>query len=220
MKIYSKIISMMLSLVLLVGTISFSYAEVEYESITVDDYIMTTIVKNKDYEKFLFKNMNTNEVQYLEYYSNERGLDKYVVLDKDNKTVATIESKEEEILIKDQHNNIFDKINISNDSSLDYIPFSEWSDDKTMKGSRNTDTGNVLIVYGIIATLVGAPGGVTAILTVASFIANNNIPNVWYKGWYRTKWEDGLYYKHTYLKLYKNSNYTGYIDWVEYTEFH
>jgi len=40
------------------------------------------------------------------------------------------------------------------------------------------------------------------------------------QGWYRDKWEDGLYYTQRYTSFYENSNYTGFIEFTDIVNFH
>lgn len=179
MKFYNKAISILMTLILVFSSMSGSYAQVEQESITVDDYIMTMIVKEKNYEKMSLKDINTNEVQYLEYFKNKEGLGKFVVLDENNDIISTIEQKEKEIIVKDEANQIIDRINLIQENteiSFESMePMASWGTKHSTSGSRNTYYTDVLIVYGIIASLVSAGAGVPSVMAVASYIVNHHI---------------------------------------------
>lgn len=185
---------------------------------------MMILVQSENYEKAKFKDLETNEIQYMEYIKNKDGTSKYIISDHNENITNTIESNKKEVILRNKDDQIIDRIDRGQEMteiSFDSIGLTaSWGPKRPTQGSRNTNYGNVLIVYGIIAALVSAPPGVTAILTVASYIVNNKIRNVWYKGWYRTKWEDGLRYTQTYLNLYRNSNFTGFIKVVQYIDFH
>jgi len=72
----------------------------------------------------------------------------------------------------------------------------DWGPPSYFLGDRHTDVETLSIVMSIISIISYTPIWFSDVISVAKIIYTNNIPNVWYSGVRRTKWEDVEYCLH------------------------
>lgn len=190
---------------------------VQYEkTIKANNFIITVLEKSEEYSKMLIVNTETGEEETLESFTSKDGERKFII--KTDTDMFFVSSNEIGINILDKDLNVIKSYDTSKDNNI--IPMADWGSPSYFSGDRHTDVGNLSLVISIIAIISGAPAWFSDVVSVAEIIYTNNIPNVWYSGVRRTKWEDALKYTWTITDFYRNSTRTNFIKQVDYIDFH
>jgi len=191
------------------------------KQIATDNYVFNVVKETDDYTEMLITNKRTGEEEILKSYVFKNG-ERLFSAEKNNE-ITYLKSEKDEYVILDENFNVIDRQRITDDIiSFDrgITVTADWGDKVNFSGDKKTDYTNISIVISVICLVSGAPATAAAVLLISDFIVNNFISNVYYKGWYRTKWEDALYYKQTVTSFYEYSNYTGLIGTTDVIDFH
>lgn len=212
-----KIMAMAIVLVLILSFTSNAFADnnfMQYQEIIETNNFTITILENgKEYTKILIVNNETSAQETLESFTSKDGERTFIA--KTETDTFFVSSNDAGFDIMDEN------LNIINSYDTDgIIPMADWGPPSYFSGDRHTDVGTLSLVITIIAIISGAPTWFTDVISVAEIIYTNNIPNVWYSGVTRTKWEDALRYTWTITDYYSNSARTNFIDQVDYIDFH
>lgn len=221
MKKSKRFISMLLALTLMMSLLPANVFAADIRQTETDNYTFNIIEETKTYTEMEITNKNTGEIEFLKSYTQDNG-ERLFVAEKNNE-VTYIKSEKDGYVILDESYNVIDRQKITgNVISFDTSATlaADWSSKTYFEGDEKTDFTNMSIVVAVICLIAGAPAASGKILLIADFIVNNFIDNVYYKGWYRDKWEDGLYYTQRYTSFYENSNYTGFIEFTDIVNFH
>lgn len=213
-----RIISFFMCIImLLVSTLNVSAiaGSSNEEIIEIGNYTITTLAKSPEYSKILIVDNETGNEETLESFTT-KGKQREFVIRSGHETMYLVDY--------DSYIEIYDDSGLIESYDKDFGDVislrASWGSPSYFSGDRHTDVGNLSLVIAIIAAISGAQIWVQDVITIAEFVYTNNVPNIWYSGVRRTKWEDGLYYTWTITDFFKNSSRTQFINTVDFIDFH
>lgn len=181
-----------------------------------EDILITTISRTKNYEKL--KLVKNDSIEYLESFLEVDGSYLYKITKEDN--IYTIKNVEDEILIFDKDNKIFDRIQISDEFKMGFaggplsIPNSQWTATHNKGYSSNhIYWSDVSLTAGIIAGIALKPiGGV--ITAIAIWYCSRKSEQTFYYYEEQTRVYNGWVQRRRYVLYYTNSDCSEVVDYT------
>lgn len=219
-----KVISIVLVLMLMLSSINVAFAnESSRKVIKANGYTVTVVADTIDYKKLEILHDDTQKIEILE--SIKEGTEwKYISTVEDK--IYYMEKKGDHFLISDENKNIIQDIDLSesfiNIKSENLVtPYADWGDKVYFEGNTGVIVGALGVAIAIVAAKAQVSVDNSIAISIATYIIALISPIGYYKGYFQTKWEDGMYYTRRYTTFYEYSNYTGQIGQTIYSyDFH
>lgn len=222
---YNKVITFLLVVVLmLIPVQSISAAENSAKVIRANGYTVKVVAQTDVYQKLEIVNYDTGKIEVLEALKEGSNWKYISTVDGEKYYMESIDNH---FLIYNDNKKIIQNIDLSNtfvnfkSENPSVIPNADWGNKVYFEGNTGVITGLLSAAIAIVATIAKVSIGHAIAITVATTIIGLVTPIGYYKGYYQTKWEDGMYHTRRYTTFYRYSNYTGQIDQTIYSyDFH
>lgn len=220
-----KVISIFLVLMLVLSSINVAFAnESSRNVIKVNGYTVTVVADTKDYKKLEILHDDIQKIEILESF--KEGTEwKYISTVEDE--IYYMEKKGDHFLISNENKNVMQDIDLSESfiniksENFSVTPYADWGDKVSFEGNTGVIVGVLSAAIAIVAAIAEVSVNDSIAITIATTIISLASPIGYYKGYYQTKWEDGMYHTRRYTTFYEYSNYTGQIGQTLYSyEFH